>query len=519
VQIQIVLTRKEENVVNAQPEINISEILNGFYRRKWMILCVFIVTACLSIYLAAILPEVYRSSTLILVSPQKLPTSFVTSTVTTNLNERMQSIIQEILSRTNLEKIVQEFGLYPGVRLMEDRVASLRAAVNVNLRRSNTFQLSYDSQSPETAKQIAARLGSLFIDQNLQVREQQAMGTKNFINTEAERLRKELEEQEAEVNRFRAAHRFELPDQLDANLRTVEQLRRELQGSLSRLASLRERKGALEKQLVEVEIAGPELAGAKGSEGQALSDVTGQLRKRELDTLLRRYSVKHPEVIRLKNEIAAVEAQTKDSKDSVGTFSAPITSPLAQVLRKQIAGLDSEAVSVQSQVENLQIAVGNYQSRIDNTPVRGIDLSRISRTHDITLKKYQDLLGKGLESELAENMEKKQKGEQFQLLDPANFPLKAFRPNRQRIILVGLLAGLAAGFGLAFLWETLDRSFKHSEELNGYVDLPVLATLPAVLTRGSVLDERRAHGLLVLASIGILVVGLLCVRQFGPIYF
>ena len=507
--------------MNGQPEINISEILHGFYRRKWLILCVFVVTSCLSIYLAKILPEVYRSSTLILVTPQKLPGSFVTSTVTMDLNERMQSILQEIMSRTNLEKIVQEFNLFPGA-MMEDRVGALRGSVSLDFRRSNVFQLSFDSQSPETAKQLSSRLASLFIEQNLQVREQQAMGTKIFINAEAERLRKELEEQEAEVNRYRAANRFELPDLLDANLRTVDQLKTELQGSLSRLASLRERKGALEKQLVEVEIAGPELAGAKGREGLASApDVTGQLRKRELDDLLRRYSVKHPDVIRIKNEIAAIEEQTKagSSKDSLGALWAPVTSPLAQVLRKQIAGLDSEAISLQSQMEGLRLEVGKYQSRIDNTPVRGIELGKISRTYDITLRKYQDLLAKGLESELSENMEKKQKGEQFQVLDPANFPLKAFKPNRQRIVLMGLLAGLAAGFGLAFLWETLDRSFKHSEELNGYIDLPVLATLPAVLTRGSVLDERRAHGLLVLASIGILVVGLVCVRQFGPIYF
>jgi polysaccharide chain length determinant protein (PEP-CTERM system associated) len=508
--------------VNGQPEINISEILNGFYRRKWLILCVFIVTSCLSIYLAAILPKVYRSSTLILVSPQKLPQSFVASTVTMDLNERMQSIIQEILSRTNLEKIVQEFQLYPDGGIMEDRVANLRASVSIDFRRSNIFQLSFDSQSPETAKQLSSRLSSLFIEQNLQVREQQAIGTKTFINAEAERLRQELEEQEAEVNRYRAAYRFELPDQLDANLRTVEQLRGELQGSLSRLASLRERKATLEKQLVEVEIAGPEIVGTKGREGRASAqDVTGQLRKRELDDLLRRYSAKHPDVIRIKNEIAAAEEQAKAdaSKGSLGTLSASVTSPLAQVLRKQIAGLDSEAVSLQSQGESLRMDVGKYQTRIDNTPVRGIELGKISRTYDITLKKYQDLLAKGLESQLSENMEKKQKGEQFQILDPANFPVKPFKPNRQRIILMGLLGGLAAGFGLAFLWETLDRSFKHSEELNGYIDLPVLATLPAIMTRGAVLDERRAHGLLVLASIGILVVGLVCVRQFGPIYF
>jgi polysaccharide chain length determinant protein (PEP-CTERM system associated) len=509
--------------VNAQPEINISEILNGFYRRKWLILCVFIVTSCLSIYLAAILPEVYRSTTLILVTPQKLPSSFVTSTVTTNLKERMQSIIQEILSRTNLEKVVQEFNLYPGLPIMEDRVAKLRGSVIVNLRRNNTLQLSFDSQNPETAKQLASRLGSLFIDQNLQVREQQALGTKNFINTEAERLRKELEEQEANVNRFRAAHRFELPDQLDANLRTVEQLRREFESSLSRLASLRERKAALEKQLVEAEIAGPEVAGAKGSEGKAfLPDVTVQLRKRELDGLLRRYSSKHPDVIRLQNEIATVEAETKaqGSKDPFGTFSPPITSPLSQVLRKQIAGLDSEAVSVQSRVENVRLEIAKYQTRIDNTPVRGIDLSKISRTHNITLKKYQDLLAKGLDSELAENMEKKQKGEQFQILDPANFPLKPFRPDRQRIILMGLLAGLAAGFGLAFLWDSvLDTSFKRADEIAGVVNLPVLATIPALMTRGSVLDQRRSQGILVFASIAALAVGVVCVRIFGPMYF
>ena len=509
--------------MNAQPEINLTAILEGFYRRKWLIACVFVVTSCLSIYLAAILPEVYRSSTLISVTPQKLPSSFVASTVTTDLNERMQSIIQEILSRTNLEKIVQEFRLFPGSQIMEDRVASLRSAVSIEFRRSNIFQLSFESQNPETARQLSSRLASLFIEQSLQVREQQAIGTKTFINAEAERLRKELEEQEAEVSRFRATYRFELPDQLDANLRTIEQLRMELQGALSRLASLRERKASLEKQLVEIEISGPEVAGAKARNGQGSSrDATGQLRKRELDDLLRRYSPKHPDVIRLKNELAAAEAETKalHSQTGIATLSAPVNaSPLALVLTKQIAGLDAEAVALQSQVENLKSEIGKYQFRIDNTPVRGIELGKISRTYDITLRKYQDLLAKGLESELSENMEKKQKGEQFQIIDPANFPLKPFRPNRQRIVLMGLLLGLAGGFGLAFLWETLDTSFKHSEELNNYTNLPLLATLPAVLTRGTVLDERRAQGMLVLASVGVLVVGLICVRQFGPMYF
>lgn len=509
--------------MNTQPEINISQIFDSFYRRKCLIICVFAVLSCLGAYLASILPAVYRSNTLILVTPQKLPPSFITSTVTTNLGDRMQAIIQEILSRSNLERIVQEFKLYPGLRIMEDRVGTLRSAVSLNVsHRNNTFQLSFNSENPETAQKVASRLASLFIEQNLHVREQQALGTKTFISAEAERLRKELEEQEAEVNRFRAAHRFELPDQLDANLRTVEQLRGELQGALSRLAALRERKGTLEKQLVEIEIAGPELASTKIGENSSIVDVSSQFRRKELDNLLRRYSEKHPDVIRLQNEIARLESAAKESvakPSGSGGVVIPIISPLAEVLRKQIANLEAEGTASQAAAENLRRGIERYQIRIDNTPVRGIELSKISRSYDITMRKYQDLLAKSLESELAENMEKKQKGEQFQIVDPANFPLKPFKPNRQRIVFLGLLGGLVAGFGLAFLCDTLDRSFKRSDDLTGYLDLPVLATLPAIPTRGTLLDERRSQGLLVLASVCTLVVGLLFVRHFGPMYF
>jgi polysaccharide chain length determinant protein (PEP-CTERM system associated) len=404
---------------------------------------------------------------------------------------------------------------------MEDRVESLRRRINIDFKRNNIFQLSFENESPEKAKQVASRLASLFIEQNLQVREQQALGTRSFINAEAERLRKELEQQEGEVNTFKAAHRFELPDVMDANLRTLEQLRNELQASLARLASLQERRGSLEKQLVEAEVAAPELSGSKNAPVGA-PDVVLQTRRKELDELSRRYSAKHPDVILLKAELAAAEkASQADKSQSAGgrTVFSSVASPLGQVLQKQIGGLDAEIKSIQSQAESLRTQVATYQSRIDNTSVRGIDLSKISRTYEITLRKYQDLLAKGLESELSENMEKKQKGEQFQILDPANFPIKPARPNRQMIVLIGLLAGLGGGFALAFLWDNFNSSFRRSEDLTAYVNLPLLATIPALVTRSSVLEQRRAHGLLVLGSLAILVVGLFCVRMFGPMYF
>jgi hypothetical protein len=156
---------------------------------------------------------------------------------------------------------------------------------------------------------------------------------------------------------------------------------------------------------------------------------------------------------------------------------------------------------------------------VENTPLRGIELKKVTRTYDITLRKYQDLLAKGLESQLSENLEKKQKGEQFQIVDPANLPLSPLKPNRPLILLGGLAAGIISGLALAFLCDLLDRSFKNSDDLATFVDLPILATIPAIVTRGAVLERRRAQGLLGVSTLGVLLIGLVLIRLFGARFF
>ena len=512
--------------MNGMADFDISRLLGSLYRRKYFVGCVGAVIFSLGLYTAAILPNIYQSNSLILVVPQRVPSTFVTSTITTDLGERMQSIIQEILSRTQLAKIVQEFDLYPSSKVsfsVEDRVEKLRKAIKVELRRNNVFQLSFESQEPEKAQQITARIASLFIEQNLQIRKQQAVGTKSFMNAEADRLRKELEEQETIVNRYKAAHRYELPEQLDSNLRTLEQLRREMEASNVRLTALQERKGILQRQSAESDMSVTDpVAGAllippeDGSQNLQL-----QMRKKELESLLKKYSTKHPDVIRIKREIEALESEPRDSlPGKISTVGAATTgNPLKQVLRTQILDIDTEIQSLQKQRDQIGVQIGMLQSRVDATPIRAIELSKITRGYEITLRKYQDLLGKTLESELSENMEKKQEGERFQLLDAANFPLKPLRPNRLMIVLIGLLLGLGGGSGLAIVWDNWDTSFRKSDDINAYANVPVLATIPALMTRGSVIEQRRSHSVLVLASIGALVVGAVFVRIFAPMYF
>jgi polysaccharide chain length determinant protein (PEP-CTERM system associated) len=511
--------------MNGMADFDVSRILNSFYARKHLIISVSFVIFLLGIYTATLLPNVYQSSSLILITPQRLPSSFVTSTVTTDLGERMQSIIQGILSRTQLEKIVREFNLYSATAsaTMEDRIERLRKTIKVELRRNNAFQLSFESDNPKNAQEVTGRLASLFIEENLHVREQQALGTKSFMTAEADRLRKELEEQEVVVNQYKAAHRYELPEQLDSNLRTLEQLRREMEASNQRLTALQERKGILQKQTVESDILGVDLlsGGITSPAEDGGQNLKVQIKKKELESLLQRYSSKHPDVIRIKKEIETLQAESgapTPIKSTTPTI-ASNGNPLKQVLQAQINDIDNEIQTLRAQRDQIREQVGLLQARVDASPIRAIELSKISRGYEITLRKYQDLLSKSLESELSENMEKKQKGEQFQLLDAANFPLKPIRPNRPMIVLIGLIVGLGGGFALAFVWDNLDKSFKQSDEINAYVNLPVLATVPALLTRSSVLEQRRSHGILILASLGVLVIGVVCLRVFGPIYF
>lgn len=513
--------------MHTSSEFDVAAILNSLFRRKGLILATFFVVFSLAVYAAIIWPDVYRSSTVMVVIPQRVPTSYVTSTVTTDPAELMQSISQKILGRTQLEKIVREMEANPDNltgQALDSRVQTMRRKIQVDLRKTNLLQLSFEAEEPKKAQQVTSRLASLFIDQNLQVREQQAMGTRLFIGAEADRLRKELEEQELVVNRFKGANRYELPEHLDTNLRTVEQLRKELEANNLRLAALQERRGNLLKQSVESDIFRVDAQGKSVViAGEGLTrDVQIGMKKKELDALLQRYSAKHPDVISVAKEIELLEAEEikfPAGKTAVAPKTTAAISPLKQVLQAQIADIDIEAQTLRAQIAGIRNQIGVIQARVESTPMRAIELSKISRNYDITLKKYQDLLGKSMESELSENLEKKNQGEQFQIFDPANLPLGPVRPNRLLIVVLGLAVGLGGGVGIAYLWDMFDTSFKRGDEIISYVDVPLLATLPALSTRGSVVEQRKFHGVLALASIAALGVGLVLVRLVGPLYF
>jgi capsular polysaccharide biosynthesis protein len=172
--------------------------------------------------------------------------------------------------------------------------------------------------------------------------------------------------------------------------------------------------------------------------------------------------------------------------------------------------------TVRASNEKLRTQIASYQTRIDNTPLRAAEMTNITRNYNITLGKYQDLLRKSLDSELSENMEKKQKAEQFQIIDRANLPQIPVAPNRPRIIILGVILGLGAGLGAAFLLELLNTSFKKTEDLDGYANVPLLVALPIITTRGLVIARRQEQGMLILASAVVLAIGFVLIPKIAP---
>jgi hypothetical protein len=296
-------------------ELDISKILSSFSRHKGIIIAVFVVVSVLSVYLAAILPEVYRSTTLIFVSPQKFP-RISSPHYYPDFNERMQSITQEILSRTGLEKSLRirslcrtAKGFYDG-----DRVNALRRRIGVDFRRSNIFQLSFESekvrkrktghQPPVFALHRAKSAGAW--------KAASARCTKSFINAEAERLRKELEQQERRSQPVQALNRFELPDIMDANLRDGGTAAVRITGRSRPVSRRCKRDGVLENSLWRGDC-GSRVVGSQRSKRSndgccAAKSSKGTRRS------LRRYSPKHPDVMRLKAEIEAAEADARSEQ-------------------------------------------------------------------------------------------------------------------------------------------------------------------------------------------------------------
>jgi succinoglycan biosynthesis transport protein ExoP len=472
--------------------------------------------------LAWIWPVTYRSETVILVEQQKVPEQYVVPNVAAELQDRLQSMTQQILSRTRLLRIMNDFNLYPTLRsrvTTDELVERMRKDIQVELVQSpnrrgdlTAFKIAYLSRDPHRAQRITDELTSLFINENLKARQEQSEQTTEFLDNQLELARQNLADQEARVKEFKSRFLGQLPEQVQSNVQILSGLQGQLQQETDLLGKAKQQGVYLETLLaqwrsLESTISMGNAAGA--ATPPALDQELTRLRA-QLSDLTSHYTERHPDVRKLKEQIAKTEkmkAQLEQQIAAAGEQELDADAPhltsysdlqalsSRMEVESQIKANKVEIENRQRAVHDLQRRIEEYQSRLNMTPVREQQLAGLTRDYEQSRKNYEQLLAKRDQSGMATDLEKRQKGEQFRVLDPPNLPQKPYSPNRLKLNLIGLAAGLVVGIFVVAGAEIADDRIYSKEALTKVVTAPVLAEIPPLPTPAEKSRQTRIEWL------------------------
>jgi succinoglycan biosynthesis transport protein ExoP len=535
----------------------VAHYLRMILYRKWIVAAIFlIVSGGIAVY-TWFLPNIYTSDTLILVDPQKVPESYVKSTVTGDIRNRLGTLSNQILSATRLQKIIDALNLYPEERkkmAREDVISKMRGDISTNIvsdfggsQDLQAFRIVYSGQDPRLVAQVTNQLATLFIDENLNARTQQATGTTEFLGNQLQETRKALEGQENQLKEFRLKHIGEMPEQQTANLQILGTLQAQLQLEGEALSRAEGQKSVLESAMtqsepvVDIDSAVEARTAPSVQQQQAASSRPQRVDPLAADRALLAQQLTHlgpnnPDVRRLKNKIDQEEAQAKGAAPGSETaviVPAPPSPPKPQmavdatnltrtearvapaqhynpVVQAQIRSAEAEIARHKDEQQRLAKLVNGYRTRLDAIPVNEQAISSLTRDYEMSKAHYGQLLERELSAETATQLEIRQKGEKFEVLDSALPAERPTSPKRPIYYAGGVIAGLLFGILGALATEVLGMSITESQDVMESAGVDVLGVIPVILTQSDKMIRRRR--LVVAASsatFAVLVVGLI----------
>ncbi len=464
-------------------------------RRAWWILTatsLFVIATVVAFRL----PDTYRSETTIIVDPQQVPNVYVTSTVSSSIMDRLSTLRQQVMSPSRLKRLYDKLNLYPDLRG----------------RMSEQVRLAFYSKSPEEAALVANQLAAMLIEDNLKARAQQFSGTAEFLEGELSDTKKQLEAKESELQRIKSANIMDLPESKQYHLEQLTNLRIQLRSIQDRVARAQQERVYLQSLLlsssptVDLDADG---SGARGSGRQS------QIQKLEsrLSELRSRYGPGHPDVRKLQTQLDALKAaaatEEQEAPTPAGTDKPAVRGTRRNpVLEAQLNRLVQEIEEQTKLQAPLEQQINFHASKLERVPLFEQQMSGLMRDYDTLRVHYNGLLDKKLSAEMASELETRQKGERFVILDSAPVPQEPYSPNRPMIILAGLIGGLLGGLGLATVAEMQDESVRNEREAARVMGKPVLVGIPRILNKQ---QRRQMH----LRSIGVLAGTVACSAVIG----
>jgi protein tyrosine kinase modulator len=532
--------------------------------RKHYFIWPAIAVMLIAILVALLLPSIYESKSTILIEEQQIPPDFVKSTVTGYAGQRIESLNQQILSRTKLLDIINQFNLYANLKgkdTTEDIVDNMRGDINIDLisadmadqknRRPGrppgeqgmtiAFSIAYRGKNPDTVQKVAGTLASLYLQENIKTREQQAKTTTKFLETELKEIEDQIDAIGKKITAFKTTHEGLLPELVQFNQSQADRLQRDIDQTNVQIQAAEDRKIYLEGQLATVKPDTPMIS----STGERVLDPESRLRelqvklcdlqskfsdnypdvikckremaelrkmtgatggspslqrkkltdlKAELAEKLGHYSAQHPEVIKLKKEIAELEKMPVASKPA-----KPLSQPDNPAYVNLLTNVDSANNDIQSlklQKVDLESKLKMYRKRLEDEPKVEQEYLGLTRDYQNASTKHQEILNKIMEARISEGMEESQKAEKFTIIDPASYPEKPVAPKRGLIALAGLILGLGAGLGMVALAENLDHSVKTTDELAWLTGLPVLGRIVHIVTPEDIARQKHRRHLI-----------------------
>jgi len=503
----------------------------------------FVVTAALS--MAVFLPSLWTARALVLVNRQAIPERYVAPTVQADIDARLLTLTQEILTPQRLTQIAQQNGLYRTARSVDELVDRMRKDIRIELvddrdrktreSKSFLFTVAYTAANPVVAAGVANTLASLYIEENGRMREEQAAGTSEFLEAQLRDVRERLQSQERAITAYKEKNLGELPEQKDVNLRTLERLQAQLQLAAENNRRATERRQMLTNSLGEIDTsvamtATPTAAGPNVTPADTAAARLNLLRQ-ELAMMQTKFNDRYPDVMQLKEQIRVLEdkveaekqaaaalpkaaAGTTPKRSARGDLRLPPENAYVASLMTQLDQATVEAKTTAEEINTINTQIAVYTRRLENTPKREQELAVLTRGYDTTRDLFKSLLAKRGEAGMATELEQRQQGESFRVIEAARLPERPAGPNRFRLLLVGLALALGASGAAVVLAEQVDTSFRRVDEVRSTLPMPVLSAIPRISTehdRSRTLRHRRwataavGFGLLIVAGTSFVV--------------
>ncbi len=553
-----------------EQEKNIQDYIIAIRKRKAAIFSIFAVIAFVTVSVAFLLPAVYKSSSTILIEQQEIPPELVMSTVTSYAAERIQTIQARVMSRTNLLKIIDKFKLYEDERkfetteeiierMQEDVSLDIISAEVVDPRTGRpssatiAFTLSFKGESPGTVQRVANELTTLYLSENLTSRAQKASETSIFFKDETERLGKQIDDLESKLATFKQKHADALPELQQLNLNVLQRKETELTTIDATLRTLDEKKFYLTGQLAQIDPGNPavpgsverlkalqaEYASARSkysdehpdivrlkSEIASLEEETGRsnnvdaitdelkLLNGELAQKRKKYTGNHPDITSLQEKIASLNSQLAEVKSRPVDehYKEQADNPLYITVESQLAGVKSEINSARIQREDVLKKIAELEQSLYSAPQVEREYLVLKRDYENAVMRYQETKAKQMQADIAKQLEAESKGEKFTLIDPAALPEKPVSPNRAAIIFLGFILAFGSAMGFAIVADAISGTVRGARSIQRSLGALPLSTIPYEMNLQDRVKSKRIKKRVVILFVAVIVFALLFIH-------